>query len=388
MTSVFDYPHDVPVLDDDVVTLRPLGPADIDAVVAMCADAEMVRWTQVPTPYTREHAAEFLADVERGWVSGRAWCWGIEVGRGARVGEFDCDDAVTGYAGNVDLRLTGLGEAEIGFALHPAYRGRGLMRRAVLAVAAYAFDVVGVQSLLWTAGAGNWASRRVAWACGFTFRGRLPRGWSNGRDRADRWLATLTPNDSREPTVPWLVPPRLAGDRVVLRAQHDTDTPRMAEACRDERTRYWLAGLPDDYDDDAARQHIDECRERHSEGAWITWAIADPATDMLLGEISLMGRPVARSDEAEVGYWMHPEARGRGLMTEAVDLVVRWAFGPNSEVSLERISLRAADENTASRRVAEAAGFSLVGRQRRAESLRNGTVMDLVEYDVVPADLA
>lgn len=374
MAGPFDYPHDVPVLDDDVITLRAVGPTDIDAIVAMCADADTVRWTQIPTPYTRGHAAEFLADVERGWVGGRAWCWGIEVDGG--------------YAGNIDIRFSGLGEAEIGFALHPAYRGRGLMRRAVRAVAAYAFDVVGAQSLLWTAGSGNWASRRVAWACGFTFRGTLPRAWSNGRDRADRWLATLTPNDPREPQVPWLVPATLAGDRVVVRPQRDTDTPRMAEACRDERTRYWLAGLPDGYDDDTAQQHIDACRERHAEGTRITWAIADPATDALLGEVSLMGRPLTRSDEAEVGYWAHPDARGRGLMTEAVDLIVRWAFGPDPGLSLERISLRAAEENTASRRVAEAAGFSLVGRQRRAETLRNGTVLDLMEYDVVPADLA
>jgi RimJ/RimL family protein N-acetyltransferase len=58
-----------------------------------------------------------------------------------------------------------------------------------------------------------------------------------------------------------------------------------------------------------------------------------------------------------VGYWLLPEARGHGLATRAVRLVVTWAF---DALSVAEVGLRAAPANAASRGVAERAGFRLV----------------------------
>ncbi len=49
--------------------------------------------------------------------------------------------------------------------------------------------------------------------------------------------------------------------------------------------------------------------------------------------------------------------------------------------------LRAAAGNTASRRVAERAGFRRTGVDRSAEALGDGTVDDLVRYDLLPHEL-
>ena len=60
----------------------------------------------------------------------------------------------------------------------------------------------------------------------------------------------------------------------------------------------------------------------------------------------------------EVGFWMAPWARGRGIMTDAVRLVCRWGF---ADLGLGRIEWWANVGNDASRRVAEKVGFTMEG---------------------------
>jgi RimJ/RimL family protein N-acetyltransferase len=55
----------------------------------------------------------------------------------------------------------------------------------------------------------------------------------------------------------------------------------------------------------------------------------------------------------ELGYWVRPEARGRGTAARAVAAVTGWGHA----VGLTRISLEIDPQNAASRRVAERAGF-------------------------------
>ena len=43
-----------PTLTDGVVTLRPWRVEDVDAVVGICQDPEIVRFTRIPVPYTRD----------------------------------------------------------------------------------------------------------------------------------------------------------------------------------------------------------------------------------------------------------------------------------------------------------------------------------------------
>ena len=88
---------------------------------------------------------------------------------------------------------------------------------------------------------------------------------------------------------------------------------------------------------------------------------------------------------AEIGYWAHPDARGRGVMTEAARMAVRHAVIPVADggLGLSRVTLRAATGNTASRAVAEGAGMTHVGVARQAERLRDGTLTDFELYDVL-----
>jgi hypothetical protein len=49
-----------PPLSDDTVALRPWTADDVPAIAAICQDAEIPRWTIVPTPYSDEDARGFV----------------------------------------------------------------------------------------------------------------------------------------------------------------------------------------------------------------------------------------------------------------------------------------------------------------------------------------
>ena len=54
-------PIPIPRLSDGAITVRGARESDIPDIVAACQDPEIPRWTRVPSPYTREDAARFLA---------------------------------------------------------------------------------------------------------------------------------------------------------------------------------------------------------------------------------------------------------------------------------------------------------------------------------------
>jgi hypothetical protein len=95
------------------------------------------------------------------------------------------------------------------------------------------------------------------------------------------------------------------------------------------------------------------------------------------------------SRSGELGYWAHPDARGHGLTTRAVRLATRHGLLPPEVggLGMVRLVIRAAAQNEASQRVAQAAGFRPSGRDRCAERLRDGTLADLLRFELVEADL-
>jgi RimJ/RimL family protein N-acetyltransferase len=66
---------------------------------------------------------------------------------------------------------------------------------------------------------------------------------------------------------------------------------------------------------------------------------------------------------ARVGYWVLPEARGRGVATRSLLLAARWAFGT---LGVHRLELDHALGHHASCRIAERCGFRHEGTLRGA----------------------
>jgi RimJ/RimL family protein N-acetyltransferase len=368
-------------LRGDRVLLSIPTNGDIDRITELCQEQQIQRWVgSMPSPYTRRDAYSFVHDIVRsGWDSGSHAHWAV---RGA-------SDRV--LHGMVGLALDGYGSGEIGYWLAAGARGSGLMTEATRLVVDNAFEPDGLAlvRLLWRAQVGNWASRRVAWRLGFRFDGTLRAELVQRGERRDAWIATLLAGDKQEPDLPWFDVPTLHGQGIVLRRWRDSDADAVVEACTDPVTRHWLGTLPDPYTRDTALEYIANREEYHATARGLHWAAAVDDQAPAAGSFSLMARgdsPIRHS--AEVGYWVEPSARGRGLATEAVRLMVRHAFMPTEDggLGLRRLVLAHASGNAASKAVAVRNGFRPTGVERAAERLGDGTHADLHWYDLLATD--
>ena len=222
---------------------------------------------------------------------------------------------------HVALRNKGDRRGEIAYGSHPWVRGTGHVEHALRMLLDWGFREKDLATVIWLANVGNWASRRVAWKLGFAFEGTLRQWLSHRGELRDAWVGTLLSGDPREPQGRWIDDAVLERGGVRLRPFREDDAPRVVEACREERTTRWLAELPAPYTEDDALSFIHGRTGLRASGRGLSWAVADPATDALLGSVGLFD---VTDDLAfgEVGYWTHPEARGRGVMTAAVGLVV------------------------------------------------------------------
>lgn len=153
--------------------------------------------------------------------------------------------------------------------------------------------------------------------------------------------------------------PTLTGDSgLLLRPFRNADTGAVARAYQDPDVRFWNFRRIDD-EADAARW-IEHQREGWAAETVASWAIANKRT--LLGRIALNNVKLTFG-VAEVGYWMLPEARGRGAAGTALAMVTEWAL---HELGLHRINLYHSIANPASCRVAEKAAYALDGTARSA----------------------
>jgi RimJ/RimL family protein N-acetyltransferase len=353
-----------PTLTDGTVTVRAHRDDDLVRIVEQSQDPDSVRWTTVPTPYGPAEAERFVrAVMPDGWADGR---WGFAVETGGR------------YAGTVELRDEGGGRAELAFGSHPGARGTGTMERACRLVLDWGFAEQGVRTVVWHAHVGNWASRRLAWRLGFSFGGTL-RGYlrHRGDELVDAWSGTLVSSDERSPRTVWLETPLLTDSVVRLRPLRVGDSVRVVEAAADERTQRWLGRMPSPYTSTDAAAWLEATTEGAASGTSVTWAVTGD-DDVLLGVVNLFD--IEPGTSAEIGFWAHPEARGRGVITRASALALRHGF---ETLGLVLIQGHAALGNTASRHALEAIGLREAGVVRLGTFVRPEGRVDAMRYDVL-----
>jgi [ribosomal protein S5]-alanine N-acetyltransferase len=361
-------------VDGQAVRLRPHRSDDVPAIVEQCRDPEMVRWTRVPDPFERAHAVEFVERIQpQGWRDTTSLGWAVE-----HEGRF---------CGTLDLRLDAAGGGDLGFGLGPWARGKGLLPAALRLALPWAFEQLHLEVVRWQALVGNWSSRRAVWKVGFSHEGIARSAYVARGRRHDVWQASLLAGEPMDPATSWYEAPVLAGALVRLRPWRESDAARVVEACADPVSQHWLAGLPRRYGVEDALAYLRSREEEHAADRGVHWCVADPSDDRCLGSVSLL-EMVRFPEVAEVGYWAHPAARGRGIMTEAVRLVARHAFAPAvaGGLGLRRLVLQAAAGNTASQLVAQRSGFVRSGLARAAERLGDGSVADLVTFDRLPSE--
>jgi RimJ/RimL family protein N-acetyltransferase len=129
----------------------------------------------------------------------------------------------------------------------------------------------------------------------------------------------------------------------------------------------------------SAVQLLDLNRGRWDRGEAATFSICD-ATGSCVGHVFVNFSGAGR---ASVGYWLLPEARGKGLASRAVALVARWAL---LDLALARLALLTAPSNWQSQRVAERSGFHREGVLRSYVEI-DGRRVDQVSFSLLPSDV-
>ena len=168
---------------------------------------------------------------------------------------------------------------------------------------------------------------------------------------------------------------------VRLRLMAEADLPAIVDACQDPEIPRWTR-VPEPYGESEARSWFEQEAEQRARGEQLGLLIVDPGNGRLEGSVGIMN--VDRQEgRCELGYWMARENRGRGIATRSVRLLSRWAF---DNLPVDRIEIHAEPENTASRLVAERAGFTFEG-VLRSYLVNKGIRRDAASYSLLRGEL-
>ncbi|MER5732374.1 GNAT family N-acetyltransferase [Streptomyces sp. NPDC002138] len=175
-------------------------------------------------------------------------------------------------------------------------------------------------------------------------------------------------------------PRTLITERLTVRPYLPSDIAEMHAACQDPAIQHWIA-VPVPYGLPEAETFVTETAPRGwLEDTEYNFTVRLGADGPLVAAVGVH----RRGDFAhEIGYWTAPGHRGKGYMTEAVRAVARWAF---TDVGCLRLIWRAGVGNTASRAVAEKAGFIVEGVHRAGMEHRE-TLRDCWIGALLPSDL-
>lgn len=151
-------------------------------VVEACQEPDIPRWTTVPSPYTEEHARDYVRQAAR--FEGPEYAFAIT-------------DATEGrLLGAIGLRVNWSHEiGEIGYWIASWARRRGAATRGVRLVSEWGIKDLGLKRLQLTTHEDNRASQGVALKAGFAREGVL-RSWREFKGRRhDLVMFSLLPED-------------------------------------------------------------------------------------------------------------------------------------------------------------------------------------------------
>jgi RimJ/RimL family protein N-acetyltransferase len=184
------------------------------------------------------------------------------------------------------------------------------------------------------------------------------------------------------PELPLPNPP-LMDELVSCRPWRESDVPAKLMAFSDPLVQEFSWPRLEPYSEQDARRFFREQEQARLCGEELNLALVDPHDDeRVLGGASLYDVDLDQR-RAALGYWLAPEARGRGVATHAVRLLARWAF---DALRLVRLELTCGPDNLASQRVAERCGFVREG-VLRSHLEHKGKRRDSVVFSLLPGEL-
>jgi len=173
------------LLGDGNVVLRAWRRSDVAALVDMCRDPEILRWTLVPSGYSDDDAYSRFERVERERVAGRGIYLAVVDAHGDRL------------LGACDLLISPTDPkiGELAYMLSAAARGHGVMTRAVRLIALWGLRAQGLARIEILTHPENERSIAVAQRAGFRREGLLRSYRDRTAGREDRLIFSLLADD-------------------------------------------------------------------------------------------------------------------------------------------------------------------------------------------------
>ena len=88
--------------------------------------------------------------------------------------------------------------------------------------------------------------------------------------------------------------------------------------------------------------------------------------------------------KTEIGYWLSESFQHKGIVTQAVQSLLTFAFG---ELAMNRVQIRCAVGNAPSRSIPLRLGFQFEGVERAGELFPDGQYLDLEVYGMLKDEL-
>lgn len=172
----------------------------------------------------------------------------------------------------------------------------------------------------------------------------------------------------------------VADERVRLRPLRASDATGYATGSADADVRSY-AHLPEpEYTPESVRRMIElDAAPGLERGDLAVLAIAEAESDAFAGSLVIFD---VSADGAEVGFWLHPEARGKGYASAALSLAAEFA----RTSGLRTLTARTVPDNIGSQRVLGAAGFEQGGSE--AGIAPSGQRVELMHYTLQLRDRA
>lgn len=171
--------------------------------------------------------------------------------------------------------------------------------------------------------------------------------------------------------------PELTAERIVLRRISHKDKDDIFFLRSDENVLKYLDKVPSPSVDETL-EYIDKINTLINDNESILWGICLKKHTKLIGTICYW-RMVKEHFRAEIGYVLHPQYQGTGIMHEAIGEVLRYGF---ETMQLHSVEAKVNPENVASIKLLEKNGFVREGYFRE-DFFFNGKFLDTGVYSLL-----
>ena len=169
----------------------------------------------------------------------------------------------------------------------------------------------------------------------------------------------------------------LEAERIVLRRIEAQDYKQMYEnwACKEECSKYFPWSVVTDIE--VYKKRVLTWVNNYKDDLYFNWLIELKGTKEAIGIINLHNVD-EQAGSAETSYLLAPHHWGKGLMTETVRSVLRYAF---EELELNRVCADVFVGNTASEKVLKKCGFQCEGVIKEKYE-KEGICIDAISYGI------